>query len=65
MTRIYDFLIEAAYLWAVTAVVVIVASAIHHIFAVGDLKDLRKRIDEQQKIREPKNSRKSKRDTLR
>jgi hypothetical protein len=48
MGRISDFLIDAAWLWLGTAIVVIVASAVHYAISSSARKDFRQRVETQE-----------------
>jgi hypothetical protein len=48
MGRISDFLIDAAWLWLGTAIVVIVASAVHYAISSSERKDFRQRVETQE-----------------
>ena len=51
---ISNFVREAAYLWAVTILVVIIASCVHFVLAYGERNDLEKRIRKQESAEQPK-----------
>jgi len=52
MGRISDFLIDAAWLWMLTAIVVFVASALHYSLSSSERKDFRRRVESQKALKE-------------
>ena len=50
-----SYLIEALWLWVVTAGVVVVTSIIHYIIATARIRDLHARIEEQRQLQQPRN----------
>jgi hypothetical protein len=53
MARISEFLTEAAYLWILTAIVVVVASLVHYAISCSDRRDLKRRVTKQEVLQEP------------
>jgi hypothetical protein len=47
IAEISKYIVEAPYLWGITAGVVAVASGVHYVLASGERKDLRKRSEKQ------------------
>jgi hypothetical protein len=57
MDRISALLTETVYLWAATAVVVVIASAIHYVVASSNFRDLKKRVGDQEQRPQPQDTR--------
>jgi len=53
MGKVSDVLIEAAWLWMAMAIVVVIASAVHHIIESSELQALKKRLEDQSKSTQP------------
>ena len=51
-----SYLLEAFWLWALTAGVVIAASIIHYVIASARLRELHERLEEQRLMQQPRDS---------
>jgi len=52
MGRISNFLIDAAWLWIGTAIVVIIASVVHYAISSSERTDFRRRVENQKILQE-------------